>query len=268
MDRQSPSLSTDGTKLVYVAHNLDAYSLRVREAATSSERVLLQQPGDLRARISPDGGSVAYNPTASSEKENAVYLVSTSGGESRKLCDTCGMIYDWTPDGKDIIFRSGIPMKFSLLTVATGQQRVVLADPDSDIHGLMYSRDQHWMALHFAPNPGSRRAIYISPVRDGHAASKTEWISIMERPGRQTRPWWSPDGNVLYLLSTSGGKQEIWAQRLQPQTKRPIGDPFRVYSPPGERYSISTGTWFGPGIGPRNLIFPIQEQMSNIWIAE
>lgn len=147
---------------------------------------------------------VAYNTTDAAEKENTVYLISTSGGESRKLCDTCGLMYDWTPDGKDIIFRSGSPMKFSLLTVATGQQRVVLADPGYDIHALMYSPDQRWMAMHYAPNPGSPRAIYISPVRDGHAAAKTEWIPIMDRPGRQTRPWWSPDGNLLYLLSTSG----------------------------------------------------------------
>lgn len=268
VDRESPSLSADGGKLVYVAHKLDSYSLRIRELATGAEKTLLQQTNALRARISPDGSSVAYNPTANSEKENTVYLVSTSGGESRKLCDTCGLLYDWTPDGKEISFRSGKPMKFSLLNVATGQQRVVLADPVYDIHAVMYSPDQRWMAMHYAPNPGSPRAIYISPVRDSHAAAKTEWIPVMDRPGRQTRPWWSPDGNVLYLLSTSGGKHEIWAQRLQPLTKRPVGDPFRVYSPPGERYSINTGTWFGPGIGPRNLIFPIREETGNIWIAE
>ena len=268
VDRESPSLSADGAKLAYVAHQLDSYSLRVREIATGAEKTLIQQTTSFRARISPDGSRVAYNPTDNSEKENTIHLVSTSGGESRKLCETCGLIYEWTPDGKRILFRSGNPMKFSSIDAMNEQQQVVLADANHHVHGVMYSPDQHWIALHYAPNLGSPRPIYIAPIRDGHVAEKSEWIPVMDRPGRQTRPWWSQDGNVLYFLSTSGGKHEIWAQRLQPLTKHPAGEPILLYSPPVERYSINTGTWFGPGIGPNHLIFPMREQTSNIWIAE
>ena len=266
--RESPSLSANGTRLVYIARNLDSFSLRVRNIPTGSEKTLLEQTTNLRAKISPDGSTVAYNPKDNDETENTVLLLSTAGGESRKLCVTCGMIYDWTPDGRRIVFRSGNPMKFSSVDAASGQQQVVLADPHYPIHAVVFSPDQRWIAMHYAPDPGAPRAIYLSPVHDGHVADKREWIPVMDRPGRQTRPWWSPDGNVLYFLSTSGGKQEIWAQRLQPETKHPAGEPFRIYGPPGERYSISTGTWFGPGIGPKNLIFPMREETGNIWIAE
>ena len=34
---------------------------------------------------------------------------------------------------------------------------------------------------------------------------------------------------------------EIWTHRLQPLTKRPFGEPVRLYSPPGERFAINTG---------------------------
>ena len=268
VSRDLPSLSQDGSRLAYVAYSLEGIALRVRELSTGVGRTLLRQGNVLRAKISPDGTTVAYNVRGNNEREDTIYLVQASGGEARKLCGTCGLLYDWSPDGKDIIFRSGNPMKFSLLSVASGQQRVVLADATEHIHGLMYSPDQRWMAFHYAPNPGSPRAIYIAPVRDGHAADKSEWIAVMDRPGRQTRPWWSPDGNMLYFISTSGGKFEIWVQRLHPFTKRPVGEPNRLYSPPREKYSINTGTWFGPGIGPHNLIFPKAESTSNIWIAE
>jgi hypothetical protein len=70
------------------------------------------------------------------------------------------------------------------------------------------------------------------------------------------------------LLSTSGGKTEVWVQRLQPASRRPVGEPSIIYSPSGERYSIRTGAWFGPAIGPHSLVFPVIEASGNIWMAE
>jgi Tol biopolymer transport system component len=268
VSRTSPSLSRDGARLAYVSRGLESYSLRTRDMAAGTEKVLLQQPAEPRARISPGGSQVAYNPTAANEKETTIYLAPASGGESRELCDTCGLIYDRSRDGKKILFRSGNPMKFSMVDVDSGQQRLILAHPRYHIHGVEFSPDGRWLAFHFAPAPGTPRAIYLAPVRDGQAAGESEWIAIMDRPGSQMRPWWSPDGNVIYFVSTAGGKTEVWAQRLQPATRYPVGEPFRIYSPPGERYSIRTGTWFGPGIGPRNLVFPVIERTGNIWIAE
>jgi Tol biopolymer transport system component len=268
INRVSPSLSADGRRLAYVSRELEGFSLRSRDMSSGAEKVLMRQADEMRARISPDGATVAYNTTVNDDTETAIYLAPSSGGESRKFCNTCGLIYDWTLDGKSIIFRSGNPMKFSLVDVSTGQQRLVLAHPKYHIHAVVFSPDGRWFAFHYAPDPGNPRAIYLVPMRDGQAASESEWIAVMDRPGIQTRPWWSPDGNVIYFLSTAGGKMEIWAQRLQPATKHPLGEPFRIYSPPGERYSINTGTWFGPGIGPQNLVFPINESTGNIWLAE
>ena len=234
---------------------------------TGAEKVLVQLPLNPRARISPDANTVAYNPS-NDENETVIFLVPSAGGESRKLCDNCGLVYNWTPDGKRIVFRSGSPMKFSAVDVASAQQQLILAHPKYYIYGAAYAPDGRWLAFHFAPSPQTPRAIYLVPVRDGKAAGENEWIAVMDRDGTQTRPWWSPDGNVIYFLSTAGGKNEVWAQRLQPATKRPLGEPFRIYSPPGERYSINNGPWFGPAIGPHSLIFPVNEAFGNIWIAE
>jgi hypothetical protein len=42
------------------------------------------------------------------------------------------------------------------------------------------------------------------------------------------RPAWSPDGNLLYFFSDSDGSRCIWARRLDPKTKKPVGTPFAV----------------------------------------
>ncbi len=265
IDRTAPSLSADGARLGYVFRGLDGYGIRVRDTRTAAETILLQSPGNLRARLSPDGSTVAYNPT-NNEKESVISLVSSSGGDSRKLCDTCGLVYDWSPDGTKLVYRSGNPIRFSTIEVATGRRTEILAHPKHSILAAMYSPDGLWIALHYAPNDGPR-GIFVTSVRDGRAAPENEWIPLMNRPGSHTRPWWSPDGGVLYFLSTAEGDTNIWAQRLDRATKRPLGDPFVIYRPSGERRT-QTGPFFGPALGPNQIVFPLFESRGNIWLAE
>jgi len=264
--RTTPSLSADGARLAYVYRGLDGYGVRVRDLKTAAETTVLQSPNDVRARLSPYGSVVAYNLTTG-QRETTIHLVPSSGGESRKLCDTCGLIYDWTPDGKKIIYRSGQPIRFSVVDVGTGRSEVILADPKHDFHGAKYSPDGRWLAFFFAPEVG-RRPIFIAPAREGKAAPESEWIPIMDRPGVHRRAWWSATGNVLYYLSTAGGRVAIWSQRLDPATKRPVGEPVQVYAPAGERLLLGTAHPFGPAELPNRVVFPINERGGNIWIAE
>jgi hypothetical protein len=142
---------------------------------------------DARVRISPDGTTVAYN-LSGSEGDCIIFLISSSGGDSRKLCDTCGLIYDWTPDGKKLVYRSGQPMRFFTVDVATGQSTLILADPKRPLGAAVYSPDQRWIALQYAPNVG-QTDIFVAPVRDGKAGPQSEWIPIA---GRGSRFLWSP----------------------------------------------------------------------------
>jgi Tol biopolymer transport system component len=264
--RTTPSLSGDGGRLVYVFRGLENFAARVRDTKTGAETTVAQSQTDMRARLSPDGSAVAYN-SAYSEGERVLHLVASSGGESRVLCDKCGLLYDWTPDGKKLVYRTGNPMRFYTVEVATGRQTEILAHPKHTIHAAVYSPDQRWIAMHFAPADGPRGIFLAAAGGDGRGAAQSEWLHLMERPGTHGRPWWSPDGSVLYFLSNAGGQVEIWAQRLDRTTKRPAGDPFVVFTPPAER-RIGSGHTFGPALGRGRLIFPVMESTGNIWLAE
>jgi len=111
--------------------------------------------------------------------------------------------------------------------------------------------------------------LFAAPIgENGAAKPASEWIVVAERPGTNPRPWWSPDGSVIYYLSgTQSLQQDIWARRLDPATKKPLGEAFAVYSPPAQRGLASTQA-FGPALGSRQLIFPIVERTGNIWLAE
>lgn len=268
--RTTPSLSANGSRLVYVYHGLEGYGVRVRDMKTGAETTLVQSAAEQRPRISPDGSTIAYNLSTNNEKESVIYLISAAGGDGRKFCDTCGLVYDWTPDGKKLIYRAGNPVRFSSIDVATNRQMEIVAHPKYSIYGVVPSPDQRWFAVHYggvdAP-PG----VFVAPAgEDGAAKPSSEWIVVAERPGTNPRPWWSPDGNIIYYQSglEVGQRQlEIWARRLDPVTKRPRAEAFAVYSPSANR-SLRSGQWFGPAQGSGQLIFAILERTANVWFAE
>jgi Tol biopolymer transport system component len=266
LQRTTPSLSADGSRLAYVSRGLEGYRVRLRDVKTGAETTLAQATNDMRARISPDGGTIAYTPSIN-EREKVVYLISATGGDARKFCETCGLIYDWTPDGKKIVYRTGNPMRFWTIEVATNRKTEVAAHPEYGIYGVVYSPDQRWMAL-FYGGVDAPQGLFIAPAdENGVAKPQSEWITVTEHPGPNPRPWWSPDGHVIYYLSTPEGQVMIAARRLDPSTKQPRGEAFTLYSPPAQR-NLPAGNQFGPAVGARQLIFPISERTGNIWLGE
>jgi hypothetical protein len=50
------------------------------------------------------------------------------------------------------------------------------------------------------------------------------WIrTITDGQFNDDKPQFSPDGNTIYFTSTRDGYLCIWAQRLDPMTKQPVG---------------------------------------------
>ena len=115
----SPALSADGSRLLYVFREVEGFGARLRDLKTGIETTVVRSPGFFRARLSPDGSMLAYNST-DKLTETVIHLVSSAGGDSRKLCDTCGLIYQWTRDAKRILYRTGNPMRFYTVDAGTG----------------------------------------------------------------------------------------------------------------------------------------------------
>ena len=74
-------------------------------------------------------------------------------------------------------------------------------------------------------------------------------------------------GNVVYFLSARDNFPCIWAQQLDPNTKKPIGSPVDILHLHG-RQRQTTNAGFGYAMTADRLYFPIAETKSNIWLAE
>ena len=220
--QRMPSSSSDGSRLVYLQSGPNSQELRLRDMNSGTERVL----SSVRARpkISPDGAKVAYTVGP----PGPLFLMDSSGGEATKLLDPAGgvTIYGWSGDGKRIVYYDGAPNRFSVFDLETRQTSELISQPGYSVHGAELSPDGKWVAFHL-PRPGSEH-LKIAPVRAGKAAAEEEWITVTTVAGYNIRPWWSPDGNLLYFLSERDNYQCIWAQPLDPPTKRPRGEPKPV----------------------------------------
>ena len=259
-----PASSSDGSQLVYLQSGPDSHELRLRDMDSGTEKVL--STGRARPKMSPDGTKVAYVTGG----RGPLFLMESSGGEATKLLDPPGgvAIYGWSADGKRIVYWHGAPVRFSVFDLETRQSWELISHSTLDIHGAELSPDGKWVAFHI-PRPVSE-PLKIAPVREGKAAGEAEWITVTAAAGLNRRPWWSPDGNLLYFLSTRDGYSCIWAQRLDPSAKRPRGEPMAVYHFHETRRSpnVLAAASFGPAVGRGRIVFALGEQNGNIWLAE
>jgi hypothetical protein len=177
-------------------------------------------------------------------------------------------IYGWTPDSRQIVYWHGQPIRFSLLEVSTGISRPLISHPHRDIHGAELAPDQRWLAFH-TPS-GSRGPLWIAPVRQGQAGEESEWVKVFDAGVENCRPWWSPDGNLLYFVSLLDGFPCIYAQRLDPGNKHPLGEPRPVYHFHSARVhpDFRHLAFFGPAVLPDGIIFSLVHEMGNVWYAE
>lgn len=263
-----PSMSRNGAKLIYTQADPGGAQLRLRDLATGKESVLLSEMA--RGKLSPDGSEVAY--TSYGPKPD-FFLIDASGGDAIKLLENAtdrvgAQIYDWTHDGNHLVFCHGSPIRFGLLNPRTRQSRELISHPKLNIHGAEISPDGRWVAFHV---PGTaREPLYIAALRDGRATEEADWILVTNSPGYNRRPWWSDDGDLLYYLSERDVSPAIWAQRLNPSTKQPQGEPFAIQRFPETRRNarLSAAAQFGPAIAKDRIIYSLQEMFGNIWIAE
>jgi dipeptidyl aminopeptidase/acylaminoacyl peptidase len=168
-----------------------------------------------------------------------------------------------------INYRTGSPIRFYQLDVATGQTSDLISDPKESIHTAAYSPLGQWLAFQYAPGGDAPNGIFLAPLRNGKAGPATDWIRLMARRGTHTRPWWSPDGRAVYFLSDAGSAMDVWRQKLKTVTMQPDGEPELVFHPdPDLGGTLNYGPEFGPAVGRNFAIFPIYRQNSNVWIGD
>jgi len=266
----APSISWDGKKLAYISRHAGAWTLRTRDLETGHELALIWSQTQLvDAALSGDGGRVAY-----SNMDYNVYSVAASGGAVDELCHHCGILNGTSADGTQLLYEPLSNEDLTLFDRATGQSRKLALRPAAGaiLSQGRFSRDGQWVAFHAISNSRDTAQVWLAPAGRGQPAPRSEWVAVTDGRAWETDPAWSPGGGLIYFLSERDGFRCVWARRLDPAGKRPLGDAFPVRHFHSARQSLrrvgTAGYLTGLSVGGQRMVYAVSDLTGNVWLAD
>jgi len=198
------------------------------------------------------------------EKDSRAVYVSAPGGVPEIVCEGCLRATDWSRDEKTILVFGGNPYQVDLLDVASHQRTPILQHPNYNLLYARFSPDNRWVSFTARTQP-DRALIAIAPLDGPKPIPESAWMRISEAtPG----DWadWSPDGKTLYFSSTRDGHSCFWGQRIEPRSRRLLGEPFAAVHLHGRVYYQPGSMWGGWSVGGGRIAMLLAEDTGNIWM--
>jgi serine/threonine-protein kinase len=179
-----PAWSPDGSLLAYASDRSGNFEVYIRRGETGQDINVTNDPAqDIQPAISPDGNSVAFVSTRSSRSglikiggalaRNArtyggdLWVAPVLGGAARRVAADANSP-SWRPDGKGILYISGMENRRSILEVPPmgGTPRAVLPGEQSrfEISRIACSPDGLWVSFET-----QLEGIFVMPAAGGEA---------------------------------------------------------------------------------------------------
>jgi tricorn protease len=255
-----------GSQVVFTAEG----DLWLADITTGDARRLTSDPGvETDAHFSPDGTQIAF--TANYDGGIDVYVIPVNGGIPKRLTydpsgensvsdreDTAAL--GWTPDGKNVLFRSSgklyAPYNEQLMTQqlysvpAAGGLPTLLPVPKGsfaalnvDGHTLAYVPTSNMWMYWFRYEAGQADKIWLADLQSG------KFTQLTNSKGVDTQPVWV--GASIYFVSERSGVRNLW--KLDPGTNRVKQVTFSTDVP--VRYPSSDGKRVIFELGARLAVF-------------
>jgi Tol biopolymer transport system component len=265
-----PSLSRDGRRLVFRRSRAGGFDLWYRDLTEGRARPLTSGANVTGPMaLSPDGREVAY--IVLEDGRPSLYVADVRVGAPRKICDGClspNSTLSWHSDGKKLIYASPGTESWIMHELDTGTTSVLLRTAQTPGADLRLSPDNRWAVFHTIIDT-VRRQLFVAPIRTGAVAEPSEWIPITDGTAMDRVASWSGDGSLLYFQSDRDGSRCIWAQRLEPATKRPHGTAWALIHLHSARNSLMNLSITTPlAVGGNALVFSLGEITGDVWMMD
>ena len=284
----SPAIARDGRRMAYVAASHGKRSAVMLRDLTTGVDQLVDDRGrsvqrtDYVVTITPDGSKVIFErdcehgvfPRDHQSPLPCTFIASPSEGDPEQICERCrprGLSSNGSVLLADNFDQAdGTKDQIVAVNLRTRTVQPFLSDPSGPIRNGYFSPDDQWVVFEkAAAGDIPPFQIFIARVRHGLPAPKGEWIMITDATFSDDKAQFSADGNTVFFTSTRDGYLCVWAQRLDPESKHPVGAPFAV-----EHFHNSEGH-HGTGVQmylelsvARNLILMnLPQVQSAVWMT-
>jgi Tol biopolymer transport system component len=266
-----PTASSDGSRMVFRSDRQGPTNVWFKDFRSGKESPVFGSTDGHIPSLSADGSTVIYTSYVGENISTYSIGIRPDGGLGvpRKVCGTdCPNPWGCSADAKTLLFSQEFPQLATYaLDVETGQKRKVLESATPMLVRPRFSPDDKWIA--FMLRRGSASRIFVAPY-DGDVKRENQWIAITDGSFEDHHPHWSPDGGLLYFFSDRDGNVCLWAQRLEPASKRPIGQPVAVQHFHTARQALKSVLLIQRGmtVTRDRIILGAGEVTGNIWMAE
>jgi Tol biopolymer transport system component/DNA-binding winged helix-turn-helix (wHTH) protein len=256
------NVSADGKTLAFISSRTKQDEVWLRDVESGTERQVTHAgAGD--ATLSPNGSRIAFSRVDAGVSQ--IDMVDATGSPPSSMCKDCDIPADWSPDGSRLLFGKGLPSRLLVYDVPSGRTTELASHPKWNLHQARFSPDGQWVAFHTTNSPNVRQ-IYAVRSSLARALEPQSWVALVTDHG--CHPNWSPDGSLLYHFSFRDGAFCPWVQRMDPVTKRPIGQPRAVLHLHEPRLRATSGASASNDVQAGYLYMTATEATGNIWMLE
>lgn len=211
-EEQCPSQSPDGRNVVYHwGRDVDPGLYIKPLAGGQAHRLASGDAGDLfqcgYAKWSPRGDLIAYLARGDAGTKN-IYVVSSAGGQPRRVTSASGIGLCWAPDGQSLAFvdRNSSGEPFSVFQIdLRGGERTRLTTPPlgsfGDTHCAFSPDGRKLAVIRYASRHQSDLYVVAVDDTDGEGLERLTTGSV----GMDGMDW-SPDGQLIVF----GSMQGLW----------------------------------------------------------
>lgn len=267
---QFASLSADGKLLAYSSVGYGRQRAWIKNLESGTERPATSGTADQgMVHLSADGSLFVYT---TSWPGSAGFVVPVRGGTVDQFCTGCNP-WDFSPDNKIVLYTKGKIQKGNVIrafNLVSRRDGLFTQSPKYALYQFKFSPDGGWVTFEAVHDAYSK--IFTAAVRDtGLPIPENEWISVTGDKGWADKPRWSPDGSLIYFISNLDGFFCLWAQRVTPDSRQPIGLPLSIAHFHGSRLSIANMGAGGPmeiSVAQDKIALNLGELTGNIWATD
>jgi hypothetical protein len=268
--KSDPAFSRGAARLVYSAWagrpGQRRTEIRVRDLAGGEETVAVQASGQqvhVWPHVSGDGSLLSWQDTVAGRRVALFGRPGDSAG--REVCSGCSQ-HGFFSDSSHVLAAVGAS-RLVRRGLGDGTETPLLELTEGSIYDADLSWDDRWLAVTVLRTDGST-ALQVVPVGE-RAVPTTEWIAIPDSGSLRSGPRWSPAGDRLYFIAKRDGFQCVWAQPLDPATKKPRGTPVAVFHGHRNPWIMWSPSWaFSLAVDRRQVVFTAAEVTGNVLIGQ